>query len=86
MQAMSAFADCKANYTEATSLLNAHLQKTGDKTADADAFETSFRNSVGKLQTEKCLPELMSLIQHIQSEQQKHPVGTTKPKPTPIVD
>ncbi len=80
---LATFADCKANYNQSVELLNANIGKTRDKLhpTDPDAFETSFRDSVQKLQTEKCLPELMSLIQHIQGEQQKYPHPKTKPAP-----
>jgi hypothetical protein len=83
-------ADCKVSYNQSVALLDSHLQKaqTAQKaaTGNADAFEVEFRSSVAKLQEEKCLPELMSLIQRIQTEQQKHPRPDKKAIPTPIVD
>lgn len=83
-------ADCKVSYNQSVALLESHLQKTqatqNAATANADAFEVEFRSSVAKLQEEKCLPELMSLIQRIQSEQQKHTRPDKKAMPTPIVD
>lgn len=83
-------ADCKVSYNQSVTLLDSHLQKAqatqNAATGNADAFEVEFRSSVAKLQEEKCLPELMSLIQRIQSEQQKHPRPEKKAMPTPIVD
>lgn len=86
--AMAAFADCKANYDQSMKLLNTHMGKAKDKaqSADPDAFETDFRDSVRQLEVGKCLPELMSLIQHIQGEQQKYPHPNPKAKPAPIKD
>jgi hypothetical protein len=90
LMALPAFSDCKTNYNQSLELLNIHLNKTrNDKISnpdDLDAFESSFRDSVQKLQNEKCLPELMSLIQHIQGEQQKYPHLNPKAKPAPITD
>lgn len=86
----NAHADCKVNYNQSVTLLDSHLQKAqttpNAEASNADAFELEFRSSVAKLQDEKCLPELMSLIQRIQSEQQKHPRPEKKAMPTPIVD
>jgi hypothetical protein len=89
LMALPAFSDCTTNYSQSLELLNTHINKTKDKASnsnDPDAFETSFRESVQKLQNEKCLPELMSLIQHIQGEQQKYPHPNPKAKPAPITD
>lgn len=81
------FADCKANYDQAMEMLNGELKKANAKTqSDAEAFEMSFKNSVYRLQSEKCLPELMSLIQHIQGEQKKLPRVGKNTQPPPIAD
>lgn len=83
----SVFADCKANYDQAMEMLNGELKKANGKThSDAEAFEMNFKNSVYRLQSEKCLPELMSLIQHIQGEQKKFPRTGRNTQPPPITD
>lgn len=82
-----AWADCKMHYNQSVNLLKAARQKIDQKQhPDADAFSQAFQTSVDKLQEEKCLPELMSLIQHIQTEQQKLPAPTPGSHPAPIVD
>ncbi|WP_303673845.1 hypothetical protein [Vampirovibrio chlorellavorus] len=83
-----ALADCKTHYDQSVQLLDANLQKSKEPNSktDADAFEASFKEAVKKLQGDKCMPELMNLIQHIQTEQQKHPRTSQNNKPTPIVD
>jgi hypothetical protein len=89
VMALPAMADCKTSYNQSLELINTHISKAKEKAAnpnDPDAFEFSFRHSVQKLQNEKCLPELMSLIQYIQGEQQKYPHPNPKTKPTPITD
>lgn len=87
---LSGYADCKTNYTQATELLDNALLKTRDpkasQSADPDTFETQFHASVTQLRQEKCLPELMSLIQRIQSERQKQPQLEKPAKPVPIID
>lgn len=85
---LPAMADCKTHYDQSVQLLDANLQKSKEPNAKtaADAFELSFKEAVKQLQTEKCMPELMNLIQHIQTEQQKHPRTTQSNKPAPIVD
>lgn len=84
---LPAMADCKTHYEQSRQLLDSTLQKSKEPNAktDAEAFESSFKEAVKRLQTDKCLPELMNLIQHIQSEQQKHP-RSSQNKPAPIVD
>lgn len=83
-----AMADCKTHYDQSVQLLDANLQKSKGPNikTDADAFEASFKEAVKKLQSDKCMPELMNLIQHIQTEQQKHPRTSQNNKPAPIVD
>ena len=82
-----AFANCKISYDATLTLLNSHLQQAKQKQLqDADAFEMAFKQSVDVLQTEHCLPELLNLIQHIQTEQQKHPVQPAQQKGAPILD
>lgn len=91
---VTAMADCRAQHNQATELLDNYLQKAKsaqktspeNKPPDPDAFEAEFRPLVDKLQEEKCLPELMLLIQRIQSEQQKYPHSEKPLKPAPIVD
>jgi hypothetical protein len=85
---LPAMADCKTHYEQSVQLLDESLQKSKEPNTktDADAFEVSFKEAVKKLQSDKCMPELMNLIQHIQTEQQKHPRTSQNNKPTPIVD
>lgn len=80
--------NCRATYTQATDLLDSTTQKAANNEhPDNEAFSGNFKQFVDKLQSDKCLPELMSLIQHIQSEQQKYPAPAAGPaKPLPIVD
>lgn len=87
----SAWADCQSNYKQAMDLLDTTTKKASqNEHPDADAFSSQFKTIVGSLQSQKCLPELMSLIQHIQSEQQKIPSSTfpaeAKDNRTPITD
>lgn len=80
--------NCRATYSQATDLLDTTTQKAANNEhPDTETFSGDFKQLVDKLQTDKCLPELMSLIQHIQSQQQKYPAPTAGPaKPLPIVD
>ena len=87
----SAWADCQSSYKQAIDLLDVTTKKASkNEHPDADAFSSQFKTMVGNLQSQKCLPELMSLIQHIQSEQQKLPSSTlpaeAKNNRTPITD
>jgi hypothetical protein len=85
-----AWADCKASYEQAVTLLDSTTQKASqNEHPNPEAFSTEFKTIVGTLQAQKCMPELMSLIQHIQSEQQKLPSGTdtaSHGKNSPITD
>lgn len=86
-----AWADCQNSYKQAIDLLNTTTKKASqNEHPNADAFSSEFKTIVGSLQSQKCLPELMSLIQHIQSEQQKIPSSTfpaeAKDNRTPITD
>jgi hypothetical protein len=69
-----AMADCQASYNQAVTLLDTTMQKaSGKERPNPDAFAAEFKTVVGSMQSQKCMPELMSLIQHIQTEQQKLP-------------
>ena len=82
---LTTFADCKTSYDQSVGMLDSQLEKANNQAhPDADEFEMSFTNSVNRLKSEKCLPELMRLIQHIQGEQQKYPRLDKNAKPTPI--
>jgi|GEM_PF-5730469 len=86
-----AWADCQSSYKQAMDLLDTTTKKASqNEHPNADAFSAEFKTIVGSLQSQKCLPELMSLIQHIQSEQQKIPSSTfpaeAKDNRTPITD
>ncbi len=84
-------AECKTHYDEAVSILNGAKQKSLSantlEKSEIGVFEGEFKGVVDKMQSEKCLPELMTLIQFIQSEQQKYPDldGSTNPM-APITD
>lgn len=82
------WADCRAHYNDALNLLNATTKKAAENQhPNADTFAADFKTIVDQLQNEKCMTELMSLMQHIQSEQQKLPPETEpKKKPAPILD
>jgi hypothetical protein len=85
----SAWADCRTHYNDALALLNNTTRKAAENQhPNADVFAADFKTIVDKMQTEKCMPELMSLIQHIRAEQQKLPPPSeeTTKKPLPIVD
>lgn len=80
--------DCHTDYTQAVNLLDATTKKAADNQhPNPDAFANDFKSLITKMQTEKCMPELMSLIQHIQSEQKKLPATSGPPaKPLPVMD
>lgn len=83
------WADCRADYNQALELLDSTTEKAATNAhPNPDAFAGDFKQLVDKMQSEKCLPELMSLIQHIQSEQRKYPSPEpgSKEKPVPVVD
>lgn len=78
--------DCRTTYSQATSLLDSTTQKANNNEhPDQENFDKNFQQLVDKMQTNKCLPELMSLIQHIQTQQQKYP-AVEPAKPLPITD
>ena len=83
-------ADCQTSYNQAVTLLDATMQKASkNERPNADAFAVEFKAVVASMQTQKCMPELMSLIQHIQSEQQKLPNPNEPPgknSSAPITD
>jgi hypothetical protein len=81
-------ADCHTNYTQAVTLLDiATQQAANNQHPDPDAFSNDFKALITRMQTEKCMPELMSLIQHIQAEQKKLPASSGPPaKPNPVMD
>ena len=85
-----AWSDCQSSYTQAVTLLDATTQKASqNEHPNSDAFSADFKTIVASLQTQKCMPELMSLIQHIQSEQQKMPTppaASGKGNVLPITD
>jgi len=89
-QSQFSWADCQASYKEAMTLLDSTTQKAAqNEHPNPDAFSTEFKTIVGSLQSQKCMPELMSLIQHIQTEQQKIPSPGEKAgqsKNAPITD
>lgn len=69
-----AWGDCQTSYHQAVGLLDTTTQQANhNEKTNPDAFSAEFKTIVTSLQTQKCMPELMSLIQHIQSEQQKIP-------------
>jgi hypothetical protein len=82
-------ADCQTTYKQAVQLLDTTTQKSvKPEQPDPEDFSEKFKALVTSLQTQNCMPELMSLIQHIHAEQQKLPVATPvndKTKP-PITD
>jgi hypothetical protein len=82
-------AECKANYDEAVGML-ASVQKQIDANQphpDGDQFSQQFQSLVDRMQAQKCLPELLSLIQYIQGEQKKYPPPPgPHPVAKPIVD
>jgi hypothetical protein len=85
-----AWADCQTSYNQAMGLLDTTTkQASHNEKPSPDAFSAEFKTLVTSLQTQKCMPQLMSLIQHIQSEQQKIPnASDTAGKATglPITD
>jgi hypothetical protein len=81
-------ADCHAHYTQAVTLLDGTTQKANaNQHPNPEIFSNDFKAAIDKLQAEKCMPELMNLIQHIQTEQKKlpHPSGPPA-KPAPVMD
>ncbi len=77
MSAPVVWADCQTTYNQAMTLLDTTTTKAVQNGhPNPDAFSSEFQSLVGSLQAQKCLPELMTLIQHIQSEQQKIPNPT----------
>ena len=86
--AQSVRADCKTDYDQAVDILNSVKQNALDgKHPSADVFSTDFQASVGKLQANQCMTELMSLLKLIQDEQKKYPPPAANTKPgLPIVD
>ena len=88
MASVQVWADCQTTYNQAMTLLdNTTTQATQNGHPNPDAFSSEFQSLVGNLQTQKCLPELMTLIQHIQSEQQKIPnPADAAAKGLPITD
>jgi len=85
----AAGADCQTTYKQAVQLLDTTTQKSvKPEQPDPEDFSEKFKALVTGLQTQNCMPELMSLIQHIQAEQQKLPAAAPindKTKP-PITD
>lgn len=83
-------ADCQTSYKEAMTLLDTTTKKASqNEHPNPDSFSTEFKSIVGTMQSQKCMSELMSLIQHIQSEQQKLPGPTIpvgKDDNSPITD
>jgi len=82
-------ADCHSDYNQAVTLLDSTTEKAaGNSHPNPEAFAGDFKKLVDKMQGQKCLPELMSLIQHIQSEQQKYPSPdpARDHQPVPVVD
>lgn len=77
MLSIPSWGDCQASYSQAVGLLdNTTKQASHNEHPSPDAFSNEFKSIVTSLQAQKCMPELMSLIQHIQSEQQKIPNTT----------
>jgi hypothetical protein len=68
------WADCQENYNEAMLLLNNAQQEAGaSKHPDVTVFRQNFQKSVDKMKEERCTTEVVKLLEHIQSEQQKLP-------------
>lgn len=85
--AMAGYADCKTDYDATLKILDDQVQQAdGQKHPNPDTFEKTFQTSIDQLQAQNCLPELMNLIQHIRSEQQKHPIASPPANQKPIVD
>lgn len=87
--AASSWADCQSSYHEAMALLDSTTQKASqNEHPSPETFSAEFKSIVGTMQAQKCMPELMSLIQHIQSEQQKIPSdkAAEQDKNAPITD
>lgn len=80
LSASPAFSDCKAHYDAGVQKL-ADIQKddTPREQGRKEAFIADFQALVERMKAEKCLPELMSLFQHSESEKQKYPA----PDPAP---
>jgi hypothetical protein len=71
---LAAWADCQADYNAAFSVLDAtQKQAEASQHPSADGFSNAFQVAVDKLKDERCTPEMVKLIEHIQSEQLKYP-------------
>lgn len=87
LEALPAWADCRADYEAAVQLLDTTRKKSlNSEHPDPDEFAREFQTMVDRMEDAKCMPELTSLVKYIHAEQQKFPAPTASKRPNPITD